>query len=78
MREFFKQCLEELEAKTGLRQLYFMQQREDGVKMVNILLDSMVIVSKEFDYIPEHAQKSIIASQIVKDQDYDGLNSRME
>lgn len=81
MKDFFKTCLEELELKTGIRQLYWMQQsstdQSDFDKKKNILLDSMVIVSKKFDYIPQEDQKLIIAKLMVEDQEYDGLNSRI-
>jgi hypothetical protein len=77
MKEFFHQCLEDLEAKTGLRQLYWLQQNPDSERQVNIVLDSMVIVSKEFSYIPEEDQQRIISTMMIKDQEYDGLNSRV-
>lgn len=77
MKDFFRQCLEDLEAKTGLRQLYWLQQNPDDERQVNIVLDSMVIVSREFSYIPEEDQRRIITEMIVKDQDYDSLNSRV-
>lgn len=77
MKEFFLQCLNDLEARTGLRQLYWLQQNPDADRQVNIVLDSMVIVSGEFSYIPEEDQQRIISAMMVKDQDYDSLNSRV-
>ena len=77
MKDFFLQCLQDLEAKTGIRQLYWLQQNPDADRQVNIVLDSMVIVSKEFSYIPQEDQQRIISEMMVKDQDYDGLNSRV-
>lgn len=80
MKDFFKTCLEELEFKTGIRQLYWMQQgaadQGDFDKKKNILLDSMVIASNKFDYIPKEDQKLIITKMMVEDQEYDGMNSR--
>jgi len=80
MKEFLRTCLEELELKTGIRQVYWLNQQcetqEQFDKKKNILLDSMVLVCKEFEYIPEDAQKSIVSNQIIKDQDYDALNAR--
>lgn len=80
MKEFFKKCLEDLELRTGIRQLYWLNQNSadqaEFDRKKNILLESMEIVSKEFSYISEKAQKQIIDSMIVKDQDYTDLNSR--
>lgn len=79
MKEFFKQCLEDLEFISGNRQLYWMKQncesQSDFNRKKDILINSMVIVSKEFEYIPEASQKCIIQTQIIKDQNYEGLYS---
>lgn len=79
MKDFFTQCLEDLEFTSGKRQLHWMRQgcetQSDFDRKKAILINSMVIVSKEFEYIPEQAQKRIIEGQIIKDQDYEGLYS---
>lgn len=80
MKDFFRECLEQLEDKTGIRQLFFLktqcESQTDFDKRKNILLDSMVIVSKRFDFIPEEYQQKYILRMITEDQQYDSLNSR--
>lgn len=76
MKEFFKQCLEDLESLTGLRQLYFLQSDEDGRRKIDVLLMGMVLACESYPYIPEEAQRKIIRDQMVKDQSYEALNSR--
>jgi hypothetical protein len=77
MRDFFKQCLEDMEALTGNRQMYFMTTDVDGPRKLKVCLDGMVLASADYPYIPEEAQQKIIREQMVKDQTYDALNSRM-
>lgn len=78
MEEFFIQCLKDLEPLTGHRQLYFLQSDlEDGERQKNVLIKGMVLAAAEYPYIPEEAQQKIISDQMVKDQTYDRLNSRM-
>lgn len=76
MRDFFKQCLEDLEALTGNRQMYFFATDPDGTRKLKVCLDGMVLAAKDYPYIPEDAQKKIIREQMVKDQNYEALNSR--
>ncbi len=80
MKDFFRECLEQLEDRTGLRQLFFLKSQcetqGDFDKRKNVLLESMVVVSKRFNYIPDEAQKKYISRMIVEDQQYDSLNSR--
>ena len=76
MREFFKQCLEDLEALTGNRQMYFFATDPDGQRKLKVCLDGMVLASKDYPYIPEESQQKIISEQMVKDQTYEALNSR--
>lgn len=80
MRDFFRQCLNELEDRTGLRQLFFLKSQcaneAEFDKRVNIILDSMVYASKSFSYIPEESQQKYILRMMVEDQDYDHLDSR--
>lgn len=85
MRTFFKDCLKELEAVTGLRQYTYLQieagkskEQEAAVqKQVDILIESMVLVSLKFSYIPEEAQQRYIRQEMVEDQQYDSLSSRV-
>lgn len=78
MKDFFTQCLKDLESLTGIRQLYFLQSDlEDGERKKNVLIDGMVATRNQFDYIPDEAIKKIVREQMVKDQDYDALNSRV-
>jgi len=78
MKEFLLQALKDLESLTGIRQLYYLESdQEDGKRKIEVLIKGMVATCKEFDYIPETAQKSIIASQMRQDQDYEALNSRI-
>jgi len=78
MKEFFIQCMKDLEPLTGIRQLFFMQSDiEDGQRKFDVLIKGMVSKAAEFDYIPEAVQKAIIKKMMVKDQEYDQLNSRV-
>lgn len=78
MRNFFIQCLKDLESLTGIRQLYFLQSDlEDGERKKNVLIEGMIATSKQFPYISEQIQQKIIRDMMVKDQDYDSLNSRI-
>lgn len=77
MKQFLTKMLSELEARTGIRQLYFLQQKPDAGNQVNILLDSMVRVCQEYNYIPELNQKAIIQKEMERDQNYDGLSARI-
>jgi len=77
MKEFIKQCLEDLEPLTGIRQLYFMQQDADGIRKIKVLIDGIILALEDYPYIPEEAKKKIIRDQMVKDQNYDALNSRV-
>lgn len=78
MKDFFILCLKDLESISGLRQLFFLQSDlEDGERKKDVLIAGMVATCKNFDYIPEKAQQKIIREMMVKDQDYDSLNSRV-
>jgi hypothetical protein len=83
MKQFFEQCLRDLEALTGKRQVYYWQTETDtdssgkakGARKFEVCVQGMVIQSQNFPYIPEEDQKRIITEMIVKDQDYEALNS---
>ena len=78
MKEFFLQCLKDLESISGLRQLYFLQSDlEDGERRKDVLIAGMVAASQQFPYIPEEAQRKQISKMMVEDQTYDSLNSRV-
>lgn len=77
MKEFFKQCLKDLESLTGLRQLYFLQTDEDGERKVDVVITGMILAAADYPYIPQEAQQKIIREQMVKDQTYEALNSRV-
>lgn len=77
MKKFFLECLRDLEDLTGIRQLFFLQSDVDGARRRDILIDGMVLKSKEFSYIPEEEQKRIIRKMMVEDQNYDALNARI-
>lgn len=78
MREFFRQCMKDLESLTGIRQLFFLlSDEDDGARKYEILLDGMVAVSSEFDYITEKEKQQIIRRMMVQDQTYDALNARV-
>lgn len=77
MREFIKECLENLESLTGLRQLFFLEQREDGAKQIQIVINGIMDALSDYKFIPEEAQQRIIRQMMVKDQNYESLNSRV-
>jgi hypothetical protein len=83
MKEFFENCLRDLEPLTGKRQVYYWQIETDtdsggkakGARKFEVCVQGMVIQSQNFPYIPESDQKRIINEMMVKDQKYDALNS---
>lgn len=77
MRDFFKSELETLQMKTGLKQYEHISNMPDAEKQFKILLDGMVLACNEFPYIPDPDKKRIIQEQIIRDQDYTSLNSRV-
>lgn len=76
MNEFLRQCFRDLEAITGIRQLYYFETDQDGERKLDVCIKGILITCGQFPYIPEEAQKKIIREQMVKDQDFDALNSR--
>lgn len=80
MKQFFKKCLEELDLKTGIKQLHWLKQeckdQDEYDKKIDLLIGSMVRVTDKFDYIPEDMQKTYILLEMEQDQQYDALNSR--
>lgn len=83
MREFFKQELNSLKAKTGLNQYENFSAMKDAAgnsiaaEQIKLLIDSMVTVCSTFNYIPDEHKKAIIATGIVTDPDFTGLNARI-
>lgn len=76
MRNFLRQCLKDLQPLTGNRQLFFLETDPDGERKIEVCLAGMVAACKDYPYIPEDAQQKIIREQMVKDQQYEELNSR--
>lgn len=76
MKEFIEQCIKDQEAINGIRQLYFLEVDPDGERKLKITIQGILKTCEQFPYIPQEAQKKIISDQMVKDQDYDALNSR--
>ena len=76
MKSFIEQCFRDQEAINGIRQLYFLEVDPDGKRKLEITIKGILLTCGQFPYIPEEAQKKIITDQLVKDQDYDALNSR--
>lgn len=76
MKDFFKDELKNLKAKTGLNQYETFSNMPEAEKQIGILLDSMVLVCNEFPYIPDMDKCTIIQKMIIQDQDFTALNSR--
>lgn len=77
MREFLKSELKTLKAKTGLNQLENLSALPDSQNQIKILLDSIMLVFDEFHFIPDNDKKRIIQENIIRDQEFQGLNSRV-
>lgn len=77
MRDFFKGELKTLKIKTGLNQYEKLSELPDAQNQIKLLLDSLVIVCNEFPYIPESDKVRIIQENIIRDQDFQSLNSRV-
>lgn len=77
MKDFIIQCLKDLESLTGIRQLYFLEQREDGAKQIETVINGILFACKRHSYIPEEAQMRIISQMMMEDQDFDSLNGRV-
>lgn len=81
MKEFFKKCLKNLKLTSGLDQLHWMQQECDSQAEFDankeILFDSMMIVSKKFDYIPKDKQQEYITRMLSEDQEFKSFDSRI-
>ena len=81
MREFFLECLKDLKDIYGCNQIHWLMQecanQEEFNKKKNLIVDSLVTVSKRFDYIPEEVQQKYIRKMLIEDQNYDSLNTRV-
>ena len=77
MRDFFKEELKTLKAKTGLNQYENISSLPDAQFQFKILLDSLVLACNEFAYIPDADKKRIIQKSIMTSQDFTGLHSRV-
>jgi len=81
MKEFFLQCLKDLEPLTGKRQLAFWETEAgtdlaEAQRKINVCIEGMVNISKQFNYIPEESQQKIIRRMMLEDQQYESLNAR--
>lgn len=85
MKDFFTQCMKDLNALTGIEQVIWMQRNTEidkrtgeakGKLEFQLCVAGMIEVSKEFTYIPEVAQQNIIRRMMIQDKDYTSLNSR--
>lgn len=78
MKEFFTQCLKDLEEISGIRQLFWLQSDlEDGERRKNVLINGMVAAAATFTYITDQEKQRIIRRMMVEDQTYEALNSRV-
>lgn len=77
MKDFIIHCLKDLESLTGIRQLYFLEQRDDGAKQIETVINGILFACKRHSYIPEEAQMRIISQMMMEDQDFDSLNGRV-
>lgn len=76
MKAFLIKQLKQLEARTGIKQLVWLQQKPDAKEQVNILIDAMITICKQYTYIPEDKQMVIIERGIMEDREFDSLNAR--
>lgn len=83
MKEFFKQCLKDLEALAGKRQLAFWEMeaaksedaKKEGDRLIKVCIEGMLFACQDFTFIPDDHKKRIIREQMVKDApNYDALN----
>ncbi len=77
MREFFKQELKTLKAKTGLNQYENLSALPDAEFQFKILFDSLELACEDFKYIPDKDKERIIQKGIVTAENFTGLNSRV-
>lgn len=77
MKDFFTQCMKDLFALTGIEQVKWMQNdMVNGKREFDLCVEGMIQVSKQFDYISEEDQQTVIRRMMVEDKNYKGLNSR--
>jgi hypothetical protein len=78
MKAFFKKELETLQAKTGIRQLETLMQKEDWRKEANLLIDLMIEECNKppFDLVKQDVKERVISRAIVEDGDFIGLNAK--
>lgn len=77
MRDFFKSELKTLKAKTGLNQWENISAMDNPEQEFKILFDSLELVCAEFTYIPDNDKKRIVQENIIRDQEFKGLNARI-
>ena len=75
MRDFFKQELETLYAKTQLRQYETLSAMDDPQKQIKVLLDTLEWACNQYLYIPEATKQAIISQRMLTDQKFIGFNA---
>lgn len=76
MRDFFKQELQTLKAKTGLNQYENLSAMPDAAFQLKTLFDAIEYVCSQFAYIPDEDKKAIVLEGIITDQEFNQLNAR--
>lgn len=78
MREFFKQQLENLQARTGIRQLEHLMAKDTWKEDVDQLIKFMIEECSKppFDVVRQEVKERVITRAIVEDQDFIGLNAK--
>lgn len=80
MKAFFEQCLRDLHRLTGLKQYLEICNKPteaEAKEEMDTIVAGMVRVSEKFSYIPQDAQKRIVAHQIVSDPEMYALNAKI-
>ena len=75
MRKFLLKTLERLQLLTGLKQFENLKKAGDK-ESIKLWLDSLESVCNRFGNISDEIKQRIITQNLIKDQDYTGLNAR--
>lgn len=79
MKDFLEQCLRDLEAITGNRQLAYWEMEPDKVeakRKIDLCVSAMVRTCANYPEISEEKKMKIIRRQMEEDQKYEALNAR--
>lgn len=77
MKEFFKQELNSLELKTGLKQYERLLERSSWEDDLNELIEILCRVCDQFPYIPDSDKQYIIRQNVISDGEFIGFNARI-